>query len=78
MAQGLEALTSYLRERQLIDDALFIDGTKILADANKYSFVWKKSTIRYDQMNRENTLALMTELKEAYSRRVRSQLQSIG
>ena len=26
---------------------IFIDGTKILADANKYSFVWKKNTIRY-------------------------------
>lgn len=64
--QSLESLTSYLRERHLIDDALFIDGTKILADANKYSFVWKKSTLRYDQMNRETILALMTELKEAY------------
>lgn len=64
--QSLESLTGYLRERQLIDDALFIDGTKILADANKYSFVWKKSTIRYDQMNREAIIALMTELKEAY------------
>lgn len=26
---------------------LFIDGTKIEANANKYSFVWKKSTIKY-------------------------------
>lgn len=64
--QSLDALTNYLRERQLIDEALFIDGTKILADANKYSFVWKKSTIRYDQMNRENIVTLMAELKEAY------------
>lgn len=66
VSKSLESLTSYLRERQLIDDALFIDGTKILADANKYSFVWKKSTIRYDQLNRENILGLMAELKEAY------------
>ena len=25
----------------------FLDGTKIEADANKYSFVWKKSTLRF-------------------------------
>ena len=64
--KSLEHLTSYLREQQLIDDALFIDGTKILADANKYSFVWKRNTIRFDQMNRENIYALLTELKEAH------------
>lgn len=64
--KGLDTLTEYLRERNLIDDALFIDGTKILADANKFSFVWKKNTIRFDQMNREKILLMMTELKEAY------------
>lgn len=64
--QGLESLTDYLRQRHLIDEALFIDGTKILADANKFSFVWKKNTIRYDQMNREKIVAIMAELKEAY------------
>lgn len=26
---------------------LFVDGTKLEADANKYTFVWKKSTLRY-------------------------------
>ena len=28
---------------------LFVDGTKIEANANKYSFVWKKSTNKYEQ-----------------------------
>ncbi|MNZ46870.1 hypothetical protein D3C78_645660 [compost metagenome] len=27
----------------------FLDGTKIEADANKYSFVWKKSTLRFEE-----------------------------
>ncbi|HKL87159.1 MAG TPA: IS1182 family transposase [Treponemataceae bacterium] len=27
---------------------LFVDGTKIEANANKYSFVWKKSTTKYE------------------------------
>jgi transposase len=65
--KGLTQLTEYLRMHNLIDDALLIDGTKILDDANKYSFVWKKNTIRFDQMNREELLLLMTELKEAYA-----------
>ncbi|BDS58123.1 hypothetical protein PC0007_05860 [Streptococcus pneumoniae] len=28
-------------------DCLFIDGTKIEANANKYSFVWKKTTEKF-------------------------------
>ena len=64
--KGLDHLTAYLRKEQLIDDALFIDGTKILADANKYSFVWKKNTIRFDQMNREKISVLLVDLKEAH------------
>jgi transposase len=27
----------------------FLDGTKIEADANKYSFVWKKATVRSEE-----------------------------
>ncbi|MBP2100504.1 transposase, partial [Enterococcus rivorum] len=40
--------------RQLItnqvieNEAIFIDGTKIEADARKFSFVWRKSTNRYE------------------------------
>ena len=30
---------------------LFVDGTKIEANANKYSFVWKKSTTKYEARN---------------------------
>ena len=30
---------------------LFVDGTKIEANANKYSFVWKKSTTKYEDRN---------------------------
>ena len=41
---------------------LFVDGTKIEANANKYSFVWKKSVTKYEiklhakiQQNRTGT-----------------------
>ncbi|MBF0806803.1 MULTISPECIES: IS1182 family transposase, partial [unclassified Streptococcus] len=41
--------TLLLRDNGMIEeDALFIDGTKIEADANKYSFTWKKAVERYD------------------------------
>lgn len=38
----------YLASRKLIRlERYFVDGTKIEANANKYSFVWKKSTDKY-------------------------------
>lgn len=63
--QGLVNLTSFLKKEGMIDDVSYIDGTKILADANKYSFVWKKNTIKYDQMNREQLVSLLGELRAA-------------
>lgn len=62
-----DQLIVFLRERKLIDGSLFIDGTKLLADANKYSFVWKKNTLRYDTMNRQQLEQLLEELKAAYT-----------
>lgn len=63
---GLDHLIDYLRKQNLIEDTIFIDGTKILADANKYSFVWKKATIKYDEMNRTQILSLMKDLRGVY------------
>jgi len=42
-------LVDYLQDLGEIDTAnVFIDGTKIEANANRYSFVWKKSTNKYE------------------------------
>lgn len=46
-------------------DAIFIDGTKIEANANKYSFVWKKATQKsiaklYDRIHTELPALLKT------------------
>ena len=42
--------TGQLRDLGLISsDALFIDGTKIEANANKYSFVWRRATTKFQQ-----------------------------
>ena len=50
-------LVVLLHERGLLSlEAAFIDGTKIEANANKYSFVWKKATAKKDgQAAEENS-----------------------
>ena len=55
----------YLKAQGMIDEASFIDGTKILANANKYSFVWKKRTIKYSELNGEKARKLLQEIKQA-------------
>lgn len=55
----------YLAKQGLIDEASFIDGTKILANANKYSFVWKKRTIKYSDLNVEKARKILREIKQA-------------
>ena len=42
----------------VIDD-VFIDGTKILAKANKYSFVWRKNIVRFSELNKTKANALI-------------------
>ena len=55
----------YLKSQGMIDEASFIDGTKILANANKYSFVWKKRTIKYGELNIEKARKLIHEIRQA-------------
>ena len=54
----------YLQKAEMIDEASFIDGTKILANANKYSFVWKKRTIKYSNLNAAKAKQLINEMKQ--------------
>ncbi|TPR40535.1 IS1182 family transposase, partial [Apilactobacillus micheneri] len=56
--------TKYLRKNYYIDDVSFIDGTKILANANKYSFVWRKNIIRFDKLNREAIIKLLHDMND--------------
>ncbi|WP_424769456.1 IS1182 family transposase [Paenibacillus sp. sgz302251] len=54
--------------RKLIDDNYitmenyFLDGTKIEANANKYSFVWKKSTLRFEEKLKEKVQATLQHI----------------
>lgn len=45
---------------------LFVDGTKIEANANKYSFVWKKSTNKYESRVLAGLEKLSAELCQKY------------
>jgi transposase len=42
----------------------FVDGTKIEANANRYSFVWKKSTEKYKAGLQEKVKVLLAEIDE--------------
>ncbi|WP_261795543.1 transposase [Rubeoparvulum massiliense] len=52
----------------------FLDGTKIEANPNKYSFVWKKSTLRFEEKLKERIQAtLPTPLPHTHPTKVYSQ-----
>ena len=42
----------------------FLDGTKIEANANRYTWVWAKSTRRYKQKLQENVKKLLDEIEQ--------------
>lgn len=55
----------HLVEQKIIDtEALFIDGTKIEANANKFTFVWKKSIEKYKENLIQKSNQLYEELVE--------------
>lgn len=56
-----EEINSYIFSVQKVDtNHIYIDGTKITANANKYSWVWKKASIK----SRNKTFLKITELFE--------------
>ncbi len=59
------AVVEQLLDQGYIDlEKYFIDGTKIEANANKYSFVWRKSTEKYKASLQEKVRALLDEIDE--------------
>src|SRR5690625_2829033 len=47
-----------VQEKEIDNEAIFIDGTKIEANANKFTFVWRKSIERYSSnlIKKSNTM----------------------
>ena len=58
-------INSYIFEQESVDlNHVYIDGTKITANANKYSWVWKKSCIKNRAKIFEKITALFNEINE--------------
>lgn len=49
MDEILEQLVNLLIEEEIDLKSIYIDGTKIEANANRYTFVWKKSILKYQE-----------------------------
>ncbi|WOV84007.1 IS1182 family transposase [Sporosarcina jeotgali] len=53
-----------VEEKQIEEEAIFIDGTKLEANANKYTFVWRKAVERYSASLVEKSNQMYEELLE--------------
>src|SRR5690606_568860 len=60
----IEILTFLIEEGYVKLENYFLDGTKIEANANKYSWVWGKSTKKYHQKLQENIKKLLAEIEQ--------------
>jgi transposase len=59
-----EVLRYLITEKLIKYEHYFVDGTKIEADANRYSFVWKKSTDRNKDKLEEKVKELFKQIEE--------------
>ncbi|PNZ35678.1 IS5/IS1182 family transposase, partial [Staphylococcus lutrae] len=57
---GLRA--QLLEDKLITEDVIYIDGTKIEANANKYTFQWLANTKRFSQSVIEKSTALYEQL----------------
>ena len=63
--EGFTEVLEYLIGANYIRfEQYFVDGTKIEANANKYSFVWKKSTDKYKQQLQKKVAELFEKIDE--------------
>lgn len=53
-----------MQEGLIEDEAIFIDGTKIEANANRFTFVWRKSIEKYSAALIEKSNQMYDELLE--------------
>ena len=58
-------INTYIFEQEQVDtEHIYIDGTKIEANANKYSWVWKKSSIKNRNKTFEKISSLLEEINK--------------
>ena len=61
-----------LKLSEITTETIYIDGTKIEAYTNKYSFVWKKSTLKYKERLEENISQLINEFNKYFNKELDS------
>ncbi len=60
------SLIDLLKQEGLVKlEDYFLDGTKIEANANRYTFVWRKSTEKYDQKLDEKYQKIVATIEQA-------------
>ncbi|MEL3961140.1 IS1182 family transposase [Lysinibacillus endophyticus] len=65
MDELFEAMIHKLIEENYITfENYFLDGTKIEANANKYSFVWKKSTLKFEEKLKDKIKETLQHIHE--------------
>ena len=61
-------INAYIFEEENVDlNHVYIDGTKIAANANKYSWVWKKSSLKNRQKTFDKISSLLNEINNTIS-----------
>jgi transposase len=64
--EAFQELMAYLVDKGLVKiESYFMDGTKIEANANKYSFVWKKSAQKQQEKLRQKVKDMLEEIDRA-------------
>jgi len=68
MGDIFKDINEYIFKAEHVDmNHIYIDGTKITANANKYSWVWKKNSIRQRSKVFKKVTALLEEMNESIS-----------
>jgi transposase len=65
MEEVFTHVLDYLRAEKYVKfETFFVDGTKLEADAGKYTHVWRKNIARYKEQLRESVRQLLKEINE--------------
>ena len=64
----LSEINSYIFKQEQVDlSHIYIDGTKITANANKYSWVWKKNSVKNRDKVFNKIIKLLNEINKVTS-----------
>ncbi|HWK21490.1 MAG TPA: IS1182 family transposase [Ureibacillus sp.] len=58
-----EMIHQLIKQKHITMENYFLDGTKIEANANKYTFVWKKATTKFEAKLQEKIDSVYQEIK---------------